>query len=217
MKKKLIIWGAGGHALVVSDIIRLRHEYEIVGYLDDVNPHRKNEKFGGSLVLGGQEVLASLRKQGVQYLILGMGDCAARLRLSNVVKSHGFSLATAIHPQAVVASDVKVGAGSVVAALAVLNPGTQIGENVIVNTGASVDHECVIEEGAHIGPGVRLGGKVKIGKGAWVGIGAIVRDSLTIGPHAVIGAGSVVVEDIPEGVLAYGNPARPKEKNKIKI
>jgi PglD N-terminal domain len=40
MRPKIVIWGAGGHALVVADIIRLRDDYELVGFLDDVNPER---------------------------------------------------------------------------------------------------------------------------------------------------------------------------------
>ena len=78
---------------------------------------------------------------------------------------------------------------------------------MIINTCASVDHECVVEEGAHVGPGVRLGGHVRVGKGTWIGIGATVKDRIRIGARAVIGAGAVVLNDIPDGVVAYGVPA----------
>ena len=54
-EKKLVIWGASGHALVVADIIRLGSDYKIVGFLDDVNPSRHNTNFCGALILGGQE------------------------------------------------------------------------------------------------------------------------------------------------------------------
>ena len=40
MSKKLAIWGASNHALVVADIVRLLGDYEIVGFLDSVNPER---------------------------------------------------------------------------------------------------------------------------------------------------------------------------------
>jgi len=39
-------------------------------------------------------------------------------------------------------------------------------------------------------------------------IGSCVVDKATIGSGSFIGAGSVVVKDIPKGVVAYGNPAR---------
>jgi acetyltransferase EpsM len=207
MKRKLVIWGASGHALVVADIIRLQGDYEIVGFLDDVNPERRNTEFKGAPVFGGQEQLDILRRRGVKYLIFGFGDCEARLRLSKLVRAKGFCLATAIHPQAIVAADVPIGPGTTIAAGAVVNPGSKIGENVIINTCASVDHECTVEDGGHIGPGAHLGGRVIVGRGSWIGIGATVSDRVRIGAHSIIGAGAVVLDNIPDGVVAYGIPA----------
>lgn len=42
----------------------------------------------------------------------------------------------------------------------------------------------------------------------WLGAGAIVCPGVTIGQDTVVGAGSVVVRDLPAGVVAVGNPAR---------
>jgi UDP-N-acetylbacillosamine N-acetyltransferase len=193
---------------VVADIVRLRGDYEIVGFIDDVNPERAGSKFGGADVLGGRERLEHLRQDGVGYLLLGFGNCEARLELARLVREKGFRLATAVHPSAVVAADAVIGAGTVVAAGAVINPGATIGENVIVNTCASVDHDCRVEDGAHVCPGVRLAGNVFVGRAAWVGIGATVVDRTRIGSGAIIGAGAVVVDDMPDGVVARGVPAR---------
>jgi acetyltransferase-like isoleucine patch superfamily enzyme len=49
---------------------------------------------------------------------------------------------------------------------------------------------------------------VKIGENVWLGEGVKVLKGVTIGRNSVIGAGSVVVSDIPENVVAAGNPAR---------
>jgi len=208
MRKKLVIWGASGHALVLADIIRLRGEYEIAGFLDDVNPDRRNTEFCGATVLGGQEQLDLLPQMGVHDLLVGFGDCRARLKVAELLLARGFRLTVAIHPQATIAPGVPVGAGTAIMAGAVVNAGSQIGENVIINTCASVDHECIIEKGAHICPGVHLAGKVVVGQATWIGIGATVIDKVRIGEHALIGAGAVVVNDIPDGVVAYGVPAR---------
>lgn len=43
---------------------------------------------------------------------------------------------------------------------------------------------------------------------AWLGVNVTIRPGITIGENAVIGAGSVVVKDIPDNVVAVGNPAR---------
>jgi maltose O-acetyltransferase len=52
------------------------------------------------------------------------------------------------------------------------------------------------------------GKPITIGADVWVGGGAIICPGVTIGEGAVIGAGSVVTRDVPERVLAVGNPCR---------
>lgn len=56
--------------------------------------------------------------------------------------------------------------------------------------------------------GLESGSPVVIGDDVWIGGGAIVCPGVSIGARSVIGAGSVVTRDIPEDVLAAGNPCR---------
>lgn len=208
---KILIWGASGHAMVVADIIRLQGQYQIVGFLDNFNRQRKNTSFYGSQILGGEEELDKIRAQGIKYLIFGFGNGNARLKLTELIKSKGFQLSSAIYPSSIIASDVIIGPGTVVAAGTVINSKCLIGENVIINTSSSIDHECIIGDGAHICPGVHLAGKVTVGRAAWVGIGACVIDHISIGKASLIGAGAVVIKDIPDNAVAYGNPAKVKK------
>lgn len=208
MQPKLLVWGTSGHARVVVDIILQGNHYEIFGFLDDGCSGQQGESFLGAPILGGQEQLDTLVAKSVEHIILGVGDSHARLSLSRLACEKGFILATAIHPSAVIASDVEIASGTVIAAGAVINPATRIGRNVIVNTSSSVDHDCVIEEGAHICPGVHLAGNVMVGRSTWVGIGSTVINRVRIGAGSMIGAGSVVICDIPDGVVAFGVPAK---------
>jgi len=62
-------------------------------------------------------------------------------------------------------------------------------------------------------PQIRLSGKefaepVTIGDNVWLGGGAIVCPGVSIGNNVTIGAGSVVTKDIPNNVVAVGNPCR---------
>jgi maltose O-acetyltransferase len=62
-------------------------------------------------------------------------------------------------------------------------------------------------------PHLRVSGRelarpITIGARVWLGGGAIVCPGVTIGDDSTIGAGSVVVRDIPAGVVAAGNPCR---------
>lgn len=51
-------------------------------------------------------------------------------------------------------------------------------------------------------------GEVWIGDGAFVGAYTTVRPGVRIGDNAIIGSDSLVLEDIPEGGIAYGFPAK---------
>lgn len=57
-------------------------------------------------------------------------------------------------------------------------------------------------------PGTQFSIPVRIGNDAWIGSNAVILPGVTIGNNSVIGAGSVVTHDIPENVVAVGNPCR---------
>ena len=56
--------------------------------------------------------------------------------------------------------------------------------------------------------GLELGKAVSIGDDAWIGGGAIICPGVKIGHRSIIGAGSVVTKDVPDDVIAAGNPCR---------
>lgn len=202
----LLIWGAGGHAAVVADIVALDGRYDPVGFVDDVDPSPR--PYLASQVLGGRDVLARVRSAGCAHAIVAIGDCAVRLEAAAALTAQGFSLATVAHPSSVIAASATIGAGTVIAAGSVIGVRSRIGANVIVNTRASVDHDCHLDDGVHVCPGACLAGGVRVGRGTWVGAGAVVSDGVEIGSHALVGAGAVVVDRLPDSVVAYGVPAR---------
>ena len=56
--------------------------------------------------------------------------------------------------------------------------------------------------------GLQYNKDVRIGNNAWIGAGAILLPGVHIGKNTVIGAGSIVTRDIPDNVVAVGNPCR---------
>ena len=54
--------------------------------------------------------------------------------------------------------------------------------------------------------------QIMLKNGCWIGANAILLPGVTIGKNAVVGAGSVVTNDVPDGVIAAGNPARVIKK-----
>ena len=102
-----------------------------------------------------------------------------------------------------------------------------LGERVYFNFNCVVLDVCEVRIGdsCFFGPAVQIytgthpldatlrrtqefGKPVKIGSDVWVGGGAIICPGVTIGSRSVIGAGSVVTRNIPDGVVAAGNPCR---------
>ena len=57
-------------------------------------------------------------------------------------------------------------------------------------------------------PGTQFSIPVRIGNYVWIGSNVVILPGITIGDNSVIGAGSVVTHDIPENVIAVGNPCR---------
>ena len=60
--------------------------------------------------------------------------------------------------------------------------------------------------------GLEFGKPVIIGDNVWIGGNAVINPGVTIGSGVVIGSGSVVTKDIPDHVVAVGNPCRVLRK-----
>lgn len=208
MRSKLVIWGTSGHSMVLADIVGLIGEYEIIGYLDDLNPDRHGSEIRGVPVLGGGEQLPGLRAQGVRHLMFGFASSSARMRLGTLARELDFELPSAIHPRATIAGDASVGPGTFVKAGAIIEPRAVIGALAVVGAGVVVAHDAVLETAARVSAGTIVGGLVTVGEGSWLGIGVCVKDRVRIGDRSLIGTGAVVVRDIPSRVVAYGVPAR---------
>lgn len=204
---KIFIWGASGQGRVVLDILRENKNFEIHGFIDS-NKKLKGKNVDGVRVLGGKEALNRLKKRDVQAGIVAIGNNTARCEIADYLRKNGFHLVNAIHPRASLASNAVIGSNVTIAAGAIICAHAIIEDNVIINTGAIIEHENIIKNGAHVASGARLAGKVEVGEKAFIGIGVTIIQCLKVGSNSIIGAGSMVLEDIPEGVVAVGIPAK---------
>lgn len=207
--QNIAIVGASGHAKVVADIVACEGKHRIAGLIDPARD--PGERIFGHAVLGGDEGVALLAAEHeLAGVIVAIGDNFLRRRVVEhlIELLPGLALISAVHPRATVASDVVLGAGTVVMAGAIVNPGCRIGRGCILNSASSLDHDSVMGEFASLAPGAVTGGDVDIGELAAIGIGATIRHGITIGAHTVIGAGATVVEHIAAGKVAMGTPAR---------
>jgi sugar O-acyltransferase (sialic acid O-acetyltransferase NeuD family) len=205
MPDEVAVLGSGGHAKVVVEAILARTPERRIILLDD-SAEAAGRSIFGIPVTGRRDQLDG--HPGVA-VALGIGDNLARSRVMQWLQERGRRLETVVHPAAVIAGSVTVGAGAFVGAGAVAIAEARIAAGAIINTSASVDHDCEIGEAAHIAPGVRLCGNVSVGERSLIGVGSVIRPGTKVAADVIVGAGSVVVADIASRGTYVGNPARP--------
>lgn len=196
MSCNVYLYGAGGHAQVIMDIVEACG-MRLAGVVDD-----------NAAVDECRGVEVTHAYDGGAPVIISIGANEVRKRIADRLQAVGAAFVKAVHPSAIVSPYASVEEGSVVMQGCILQSGCRIGRHCIVNTGAAVDHECVIGDFAHISPHATLCGNVTVGEGTWIGAGSVVIPGVKIGKWCVIGAGSVVCRDIPDGVMAYGAPCK---------
>jgi sugar O-acyltransferase (sialic acid O-acetyltransferase NeuD family) len=117
------------------------------------------------------------------------------------------------HPSVITSASSIVEKGVYIEPGCVISPYAKIGFGVSINRGCTIGHHTQIDDFATVNPGTHIAGHCKIGAHTSIGIGTTVFDHITIGSKCVIGGGSVVNKNIPDGVLAFGNPCKMvKEK-----
>ena len=203
---KLIILGASGHGKVLADIAE-KTGYEQIAFLDDA----PDVKSCGAYPVVGKCGDAS-RFADADFIV-AVGNAAIRRRLQTGLAEQGLRVVSLVHPAAVVAGHVSIGAGTAVMAGAVINPYVSIGEGCIINTCASVDHDCVLEDYVHVSVGAHVAGTVHVGSATWIGAGAVVSNNIDITQECMIGAGAVVVRNLVQSGTYIGVPARKYDRS----
>lgn len=190
----MVLYGASGHCKVIIDILEANGVP--IDYIVDDNIELST--------LLGYEVKRNIGKY--ENIIVAIGSCFIRKQIVESLNVNNFT--TAIHPSAVISPRAKINEGTVIMQGAIVQSCAEIGRHCIVNTGASVGHDAKLADYVHIAPHATVTGAVEIGEETWIGAGAVIKQGVHIGRRCMIGAGSVVVKDIPDNVVAYGNPCK---------
>lgn len=207
--KEIIIIGAGGHALILIDIIERTKSFRIAGIIGSDKESAKN--IMGYSVYPGDKYLDFFYNQGIRHIGIGVGgysDNLGRKRVYQKVKALGYNVPNLIDPSAVVSKTVVMGDAVVVFAGVVINTGVSIGNNVIIATSSSIDHETSIEDHVLISAGVTVGAGDRIGEASLIALGSKIISRVNICPETLVGAGAVVTKNITEPGTYLGIPAR---------
>lgn len=197
--KKMLIYGAGGHAKALIEMVKEAGEYELVAIVDD-SSSLVGKKILEIPVVGGGEKLDNLLIDGVSNAVNGVGgivDQKVRSYIFNRLIRVGFYLPAIIHPSAVVEKSAKIGFGTQVFANAYIGSEAVMDDMCMINTGAIISHDCFVGKFSHIAPGAMLAGAVRVENSALVGMGVTTAIGVQIGEGARIGNGAIILKDVP--------------------
>ena len=136
-----------------------------------------------------------------------------------------------IVPGAIIRDRVSIGDNAVIMMGAVINIGAEIGESTMVDMNAVIGARGKLGKRVHLGAGAVVAGVLEppsktpciIEDDVLIGANAVILEGVKIGKGSVVAAGSVVVEDVPAGVVVAGTPAKiiksvdEKTKDKTEI
>jgi len=208
--QSLLIYGGGGHAKSLIDLIQVLGDFDIVGIVDDgLEP---GCEVMGIPVLGGGQILNQLSTRGIRMAVNavgGVGDIMSRVRVFHRIHDSELSCPTLIHPSAVVEPSANLDKGVQVFPHAYIGSEAKIGYGVIINTGAVVSHDCLLAAYTNVAPGAMLAGGVILGEAVLVGMGATINLGVEIGAGSRVGNSAVIKDDVPAGTIVRAGSIWP--------
>jgi sugar O-acyltransferase (sialic acid O-acetyltransferase NeuD family) len=209
----ILVYGGGGHAKSVIDMIRAVGGYLIAGIVDD---HLMvGTQVLGVPVLGSSVILDSLHEQGISLAVNtvgGIGKPDVRVKVFEKLDQAGYQFPSLIHPRAFVEPTARIAEGVQILPLAYVGSDSQVGFGCIINYGAIISHDCTLQDYVNLSPGGTLAGGVTVGERAQIGMRATVNLNLTIGAEVRIGNGATIKKDVPDLEIIRAGAVWPARK-----
>ncbi|MBA4850793.1 acetyltransferase [Emticicia sp. BO119] len=208
MQNPVLIFGAGTLGKVALDIFN-RNNVLVYGFLDD-DKKLHNTEIGEIVVLGETDDDGLLKIIGQKTeAFIAISNTKVKKKIVEILNQRRHVMpVNAIHDRSVVSETAIIGHGNLLMANATINPFAKMGNHCIVQSGALVDTETKVSDFVTIASGAQINAGAEIAEGAFIGSGAVIVAGMKVGKNARIGAGSVVIEDIPDNVTVFGNPAK---------
>jgi len=203
------IYGSGGLGREVLDLARKIGEWEKIVFINDF---KQEPIINSTEVFTFDEFKANFATD-VAKIVIALGEPKYRQMLREKSLANGYSLQSLIHPTAFVGAETQVGDGAVIQFGCFVSCNAIIGTNVLIQPNSNVGHDSIIGSDVVISSYVGISGSCTIGERAYIGVSVPVKEKISIGADSIVGMGSVVLRDIPENVIALGNPARAMKNN----
>ena len=159
------------------------------------------------------EIFDNINMDDYDLMTLGVYQPTHKRKIVDTLNPDFNKFMSVIHDSLDISYMSKLGRGLLINSKVSIAAHTTIGDFVSINRNVSIGHHTNVGDYCSINPGVNIAGNVTIGKGTTIGIGANIIDGVKIGDNTIIGAGSLVTKDIPNNVVAYGNPCKIIKQN----
>jgi sugar O-acyltransferase (sialic acid O-acetyltransferase NeuD family) len=149
----------------------------------------------------------------IDNIFLGVYKPKVKFALFEQYKKYSEFFTNIIHKSSQISTTTNLGYGCLINSLVSIAAHSNIGNFVTINRNSTIGHHTIIGDYVSINPGVNVAGNVIIGNNTLIGMGTNIIDGIKIGKNSIIGAGSLVTKDIPDNVIAYGNPCKIIREN----
>lgn len=188
-----------------------------------------NSKIHSNVKIGNGTIIGDFCVIGEPPRGKHAGELETRIGARAVIRSH-----TVIYAGNIIGDDFQTGHGALVreenqigdnvsiGSHSIVERHVTIGNGVRIHSNAFVPEFSILEDDCWLGPNVVVtnaryprsknvketlqGATIK--RGAKIGANATILPGVVIGENALVGAGAVVVDDVPDGAVVVGNPAR---------
>jgi acetyltransferase EpsM len=140
--------------------------------------------------------------------VIGLSDPFEKKRLALSLQARGWEAETFIHDSVAAGLAPKIGAGTVICPRCCISTDCEIGEHVLINSASGIGHDAIVGDYSSLLGAVSINGNVTVGEGVLFGAGSMVYPGKKIGSWSKIGLGSVVLRNVPDNAVMFGNPAQ---------
>jgi sugar O-acyltransferase (sialic acid O-acetyltransferase NeuD family) len=212
----LFIYCSGGFGREVADIARRTNaayrRWDRIAFLDDTLEEGSSN---GAEVYRLESVLERFGADTIEAVIAN-GDPFIRKALLERLDALNVRLASVIDNTAVISASAIIGAGAVIFPGCYVSSMARLGRNVAVVAGSLIGHDSHVGDNCVLSGHVNVGGGCSIGSTSYLGMGTQVKEQTRIGRNTIVGMGSIIFADVPDEVIALGNPCRAMRPNTTK-
>lgn len=140
-------------------------------------------------------------------VLCGIAQNPIRIACVKTLRERGATFASCIHPQAKI-FHATLGEGAIISPFAVIGADAVVGDFLFMQSGAVLGHDVKAGDFLRMDTTAFIGGFATVGKNVTLHTGAQVMPGKRVGDNVTLGANATLLNNLPAGVTAFGNPAQ---------